>query len=154
MNALQDKEPRFTTRSLVRGGMIAAIYVALTLLPILTADAVPGLFVGCLLGNLLGGSVWFDVLLGALATLLAALCTRALRRRPVVAAIFPTVFNGLIVGPVVYFAYTRPAGEPVSMSLLLLCMGAVALGELTVCYALGMPMLLALKKLPRGVVSD
>ena len=116
---------RFTTRSIVRAGLIAAIYVvltlifqpisfgaiqfriaeALTLMPILTLDAVPGLFVGCLLANLLGGGVWFDVVLGSIATLLAALCTRKFRSKPVVAAIFPTIFNGLIVGPVVYFAH-------------------------------------------------
>ena len=160
--------------SLARSAMIAAIYVVLTLLfapisfgaiqfrvaealmllPVLTVDAVPGLFVGCLLGNLLGGSVWFDVLLGALATLLAAIFARKWRNRPLLAAFSPVLFNGLIVGPVVYFAYTRPAGEPVSASLLLLCMGAVALGELAVCYALGLPMIFALKKLPRGVISD
>ncbi len=162
---------RFDTHSIARAGMVAAIYVvltlvfkpisfsqsgmlqfriseALTLLPVLTIDAVPGLFIGCLLANLLGGGIWFDVVLGSIATLLAAICTRAARNRPAVAAIFPAIFNGLIVGPVVYFAYTRPAGDPINTGTLLLCMGAVALGELVVCYVLGLPMLHALKKLP------
>ena len=82
-----------STRSLTRAALIAAIYAlltvifqpisfgavqfriseALTLLPVLMPDAVPGLFIGCLLSNLLGGGVWFDVLLGSAATLLAAL---------------------------------------------------------------------------------
>ena len=74
---------------LVQGAMIAAIYVALTLslmpisygpiqfrvsealciLPFFTPAAVPGLFVGCLLSNLLGGLVPMDVICGSLATL-------------------------------------------------------------------------------------
>ena len=170
-------QSRFSTRGLVRAGLIAAIYVvltlifqpisfsmnspiqfriseALTLLPILTADAMPGLFIGCLLGNWLGGGVWFDVVLGSIATLLAALCTRKFRSKPVVAAIFPTIFNMLIVGPVVYFAYVRAPGDPVSIPTLLINMGAVALGELVVCYVLGLPMLYGLKKLPENVLGE
>ena len=161
--------PRFTTRSIVNAGLIAAVYVvltmifqpisfgpvqfriaeALTLLPILTADAVPGLFVGCLLGNWLGGGIWFDVALGSVATLLAALCTRKFRDKPLIAAIFPTIFNGLIVGPVVYFAYVRAPGAPVNVPTLVFNMATVALGELVVCYVLGLLMIYALKKLPK-----
>ena len=156
--------------SLARSAMIAAIYVvltllfapisfgaiqfrvaeALTLLPILTVDAVPGLFIGCLLANLLGGGVWFDVVLGSIATLLAALCTYRTRKSPWLAAIFPTIFNGLIVGPVVYFAYVRAPGDPVSVPTLLFNMGTVAFGGLVVCYVLGLPMVFGLKKLPKS----
>ena len=159
---------RSFSHTLARAGVIAAIYVvltmifqpisfgaiqfriaeALTLMPILTADAVPGLFIGCLLANLLGGGVWFDVVLGSIATLLAALCTRKFRDKPFLAAIFPTIFNGLIVGPVVYFAYVRAPGDPVSLPTLLFNMSTVALGELVVCYILGLPMIYGLKKLP------
>ena len=174
MAASKSKKPLFTTLSIVRGGLIAAIYVvltlifqpisfgaiqfriaeALTLLPILTSQAVPGLFVGCLLANWLGGGIWFDVVLGSIATLLAAICTRLARRRPVVAAIFPTLFNGMIVGPVVYYAYVRAPGDPVSLPTLLVTMGTVALGELVVCYALGIPMVYGLKKLPPKLFGD
>ena len=174
MNYSETKRPVFDTHSLARAGVIAALYVvltlifqpisfgaiqfrvaeALTLLPILTADAVPGLFVGCLLANALGGGVWFDVVLGSIATLLAALCTRKFRDKPILAAIFPTIFNGLIVGPVVYFAYVRAPGDPVSIPTLLFNMGTVAFGELVVCYVLGLIMIYALKKLPRGVFGE
>ena len=172
MNTTENK-PRFTTRSLVNAGLIGAIYVALTmifqpisfgaiqfriaealtLLPILTFDAVPGLFVGCVIANLLGGGVWFDVVLGSIATLLAAICTRQLREKRIVAALMPTVFNGLIVGPVVYFAYVRAPGDPVSVPTLLFNMATVAFGELVVCYALGLPFLYALGKLPKGTMG-
>ena len=174
MNKNTGIKRRFDTLALTRAGMTAAIYVvltlifqpisfgaiqfriaeALTLLPILTVDAVPGLFVGCLLANLLGGGVWFDVVLGSIATLLAAICTRLLRKKRIVAALMPTVFNGLIVGPVVYFAYVRAPGDPVSVPTLLFNMATVAFGELVVCYILGLPMIYGLKKLPRKVFGE
>ena len=174
MTEINARSSRFSTRAIVDAGLIAAIYVvltlifqpisfgaiqfriaeALTLLPILTANAVPGLFVGCLLANLLGGGVWFDVALGSVATLLAALCTRKFREKPLLAAIFPTVFNGLIVGPVVYFAYVRAPGAPVSVPTLLFNMATVAFGELVVCYILGLLMIQALKKLPKKTLGE
>ena len=168
MNRTASNHSRFSTRGLAMGGMVAAIYVVLTLIfqpisfgaiqfriaevmtltPILSPYAVTGLFVGCLLANWLGGGIWFDVVLGAIATLLAAICTRKFRAKPALAAIFPTIFNGLIVGPVVYFAYIRAPGAPISVPTLLFNMATVALGELAVCYTLGLPMIYGLKKLP------
>ena len=168
------KTERFNTLTLARGGVIAAVYLvltlifqpisfraiqfrvaeALTLMPLLTLDAVPGLFVGCLLGNWLGGGIWFDVALGSVATLLAAICTRRLRSRPALAALMPALFNGLIVGPVVYFAYVRAPGAPVSVPTLLFNMATVAFGELVVCYALGLPMVYGMKKLPPRLFGE
>ena len=168
MNHTSNNSPCFSTRGLAIGSMVAAIYVVLTLIfqpisfgaiqfriaevmtlmPIMTPYAVPGLFVGCLLANWLGGGIWFDVALGSIATLLASICTRRFREKPPLAAIFPTIFNGLIVGPVVYFAYVRAPGDPVSVPTLLFNMATVAFGELAVCYALGLPMIYGLKKLP------
>ena len=174
MNHTSGNNPRFSTRGLALGGMVAAIYVVLTLIfrpisfgaiqfriaevmtlmPILSPYAAPGLFVGCLLANWLGGGVWFDVALGSIATLLAAICTRKCREKPPLAAIFPTIFNGLIVGPVVYFAYVRAPGDPVSVSTLLFNMATVAFGELVVCYILGLLMIHGLKKLPKKTLGE
>lgn len=159
---------KLTTRSLTRAALIAALYLLLTivfqaisfgavqfrvsealmLLPVLTVDAVPGLFVGCVLANLLGGGIWYDVVLGSIATLLAAIFARKLRNRPVLAAAMPVLFNGLIVGPVVYFAYVRAPGEAVNWLVLLSSVGTVALGELGVCYVLGIPLLKMLRRIP------
>lgn len=170
----ENKKALYSTKGLAIGGMVAAIYVvltlifqpisfgaiqfriaeAMTLMPIMTPYAMPGLFVGCLLANWLGGGIWFDVLLGSVATLLATICTRKFRDRPALAAIFPTIFNGLIVGPVVYFAYVRAPGDPVSVPTLLFNMGTVALGELAVCYVLGLPMIYGLKKLPSKLFEE
>ena len=170
----ENKRALYSARGLAMGGMVAAIYVVLTLIfqpisfgaiqfriaevmtlmPIMTPYAVPGLFVGCLLANWLGGGIWFDVALGSIATLLAAICTRKFRAKPPLAAIFPTIFNGLIVGPVVYFAYVRAPGDPVSVGTLLFNMATVAFGELVVCYVLGLPMIYALKKLPQKLFGE
>lgn len=174
MNRTSGNNPFFSTRGLATGGMIAAIYIALTLIfqpisfraiqfriaevmtlmPIVTPYAIPGLFVGCLLANWLGGGIWFDVVLGSIATLLAAICTRKCRARPPVAAIFPTIFNGLIVGPVVYFAYIHAPGDPISIPTLLFNMLTVAFGELAVCYVLGLPMIAVLKRLPKKLFDE
>ena len=154
--------------SMTRAAIIAAIYClltvifqpvsfgavqfrvaeALTLLPIITPDAVPGLFVGCLIANLLGGGIWYDVVLGSIATLLAALAVRALRNRLHIAAAMPAIFNGLIIGPVVYFAYVRAPGAPVSWPVLLSSMVTVAIGEVVVCYVLGIIVVRALHHVP------
>lgn len=114
-------------RQLTLAGVIAAVYTVLTLcipvasfgmmqlrlsevltvLPVFTAAAVPGLSVGCLLANLLGlcfglTGAW-DLLFGTAATLLAAVLTRKLRNvrwfgLPVLSALMPVLFNAVIVG--------------------------------------------------------
>ena len=115
----------FNVRYLTKAAVVAALYAALTLafqpisfgqvqfriaealtaLPLLMPEAIPGLFVGCLIANLFGGGVLLDVILGSLATLTAALFTRKLRSKPPAALAMPVLLNGLVVGPVVYFFY-------------------------------------------------
>lgn len=145
------------TRNLTRAAVIAAAYCALTLLlrpisygeiqlrvsealtllPILTPAAVPGLFMGCLLANLLGGSTIIDIVFGSLATLCAALATRKLRNKPVLAALAPVLFNAVIIGLVLHGMSNMP---------LWLTMLWIGLGEAAACYALGLPLLYLLKK--------
>ena len=161
------------TRFLARAGIIAALYAAttivlapisygavqcrvseaLTLLPMLTPAAVPGLFLGCLIANLLGSGVWYDVIFGSLTTLAAALLTRRLQDRPFLASLPPVLLNGLVVGGVVYFAYEYTPGAPVSAAQLLLPMGSVALGEAVACCVLGVILMKALKKLPPKILN-
>lgn len=161
------------TRFLARAGIIAALYAAttiflapisygavqcrvseaLTLLPMLTPAAVPGLFLGCLIANLLGSGVWYDVIFGSLTTLAAALLTRRLKDRPFLASLPPVILNGLIVGGVVYFAYEYTPGAPVSAAQLLLTMGSVALGEAVACCVLGVILMKALRKLPDKILN-
>lgn len=112
---------------LTRAAIIAALYVALTLLsaslnlafgpiqlrfaealcilPAFTPAAIPGLFVGCILANLLGGAIPLDVVFGSLATLLGALGTYALRERPLFSLVPPVAANTVIVPLLLYYAY-------------------------------------------------
>lgn len=158
----------FQVKSLARAGMIAAIYAALTLifvpisfnavqfriseamtvLPMLLPEAVPGLAVGCLVANILGCAVGCaalpDVIGGTLATLIAAILTRMLRKKPVLAMASPVVINGLIVGPLVYFCYEYKS--IFSLGALSFTVFTVTLGEAVVVAILGT---LLIKVLPR-----
>lgn len=148
----------FTTRFVARAAAIGAVYAALTLilapisygqvqlrvsealtlLPVLTPAAVPGLFVGCLIANLLGSASALDVIFGSLATLLAALLTRRLRNRSALAALPPVVMNALIVGGVLSYTLSLP---------LFATMGWVGLGEALACFVLGLPLLRVARRL-------
>ena len=106
------------TSFIVRSAIIAALYFALTyvfqpisfgvvqfrisevltVLPFFTATAIPGLFVGCLLSNiLLGGLGLLDMILGSAATLIAAFLTYKFKNKWL-APLPPVVVNGVLVG--------------------------------------------------------
>ena len=118
------------TRGMVYASAIAAIYVvltlvsaaaglsgggiqfrlseALTVLPVFTGAAVPGLFIGCAIANLVTGALPWDVAIGSLATLIGAYLTYRFRNRPKLAPVFPILSNGLIVPFVLKYVYTFP----------------------------------------------
>ena len=137
---------------LAQGAVIAAVYVvltvvfapfsfsevqvriseALTILPVFTPAAVPGLLVGCLLGNIVGGAPMPDVVFGSLATLLGAVGTWLLRKwKPVVAILPPILSNMLIIPFVLRYAYDLALPIP-------LMMASVGLGEVMSCGVLGL----------------
>ena len=115
------------TRDLAIGGMIAALYVvltyvaqlfglasgaiqvriseSLTLMPVLFPTAVPGLTIGCLLANLLTGCAPWDVVFGTLATLIGAVGTWLLRKKPYLSWIPPVLSNTIIVPIVLMKVY-------------------------------------------------
>ena len=152
------------TMKLAVGAMVAALYVvltvlaaqfnlasgaiqvrfseALTIMPVFTAAAVPGLTVGCVLANLLTGCAAWDVVFGSLATLIGAVGTRLLRNKPLLAWIPPTVSNMAIV-PVVLI---RVYGVPGAWWFLALTVGA---GEVIACGVLGLLLWRALKNVPQ-----
>lgn len=140
---------KMSTKMIVQGALIAAVYVVLTMvfrplsfgrenaiqcriselltvLPVFTPAAVPGLFVGCLLGNLLGGAAVPDIIFGSLTTLLAAFGTYYLRKNRILAVLSPIVLNGLIVGGYLPFVY----GIPMPVWLSMVC---VAAGQVISC---------------------
>ena len=76
---------------------------ALTILPYFTPAAIPGLFVGCIIANILGGAIVWDVVFGSIATLIGAIGTYLLRKHkwlapvPPIAMFFVTVGAGEII---------------------------------------------------------
>jgi uncharacterized membrane protein len=78
---------------------------ALTILPIFTPAAIPGLVVGCLLANILTGCALWDIVFGTLATLIGAIGTYLLRKHSILALIPPIVSNTLIIPPVLMYVY-------------------------------------------------
>lgn len=151
----------FSVKSAAKAAVIAALYVvltyvfawcasgavqvrvaeALTILPMFTAAAVPGLAIGCLIANLLTGCALWDVVFGTLATLLGAIGTHLLRKRGFLAMVPPILANTLIVPWVLHFVY----GDAWPIWLLMFTVGA---GEVISCGGLGGLLMVTLKKYP------
>ena len=103
---------------------------ALTILPLFTSAAVPGLFLGCILGNLFGGAVILDVIGGSLATLIGAFLGYRLRNNRWLVPVPTVIANALIVPFVLRYGY----GMQLPILLMVLY---VFLGEMTGSYLLG-----------------
>lgn len=166
--------------SLVHAAVIAALYVvltmlanslglanyaiqvrfseALTILPFFTPAAIPGLFIGCLLSNILTGCMPLDVLFGSLATLIGAvgtyfLCGQARasaqtsRSKTWLASLPPILANTLIVPFVLAYVYKFEGSIPYFMI-------TVALGEIISCGLLGMMLLKTLQKYRKYIFPE
>ena len=160
---------------IAQAGIIAAVYVVLTvvfaplafkevqvrfaemltILPFFFPAAVPGVFIGCVIGNIFGGAVLPDVVFGSLATLIGALGTyligksyrkkkneqskpfsgefsaqKSITTNLIFASIPPIVANTLIVPFVLKYAY----GVPMTIPLMMFTVG---IGEVISCGILG-----------------
>ena len=162
------KTVRIRTIFMAQAAMIAALYIvltfianafglanhaiqvrfseALTVLPFFTPAAVPGLFIGCLLSNILTGCALPDIVFGSLATLLGALGTYALRRWKWCAPLSPILANTIIVPLILVYGY----GLLIEGMSLVQCLGfyclTVGAGEVISCGILGMILLMSLEK--------
>ena len=164
MNQKKDKHVLL----LVQAAMIAALYVVLTfianalglasqaiqvrfsealsILPYFTPAAVPGLFIGCLLSNILTGCALPDIVFGSLATLVAAILTRKLRKNKWMAPLPPIAANAIVVPFVLLYAY---GVGPLWFTFL-----TVTAGEIISCGVLGMLLLFALQKYAGRLFSE
>jgi len=152
---------RFSVKELTFAAVVAALYAALTLalapisfgtvqfrisevlciLPFFFPSSIWGLFVGCILANLIGGYGILDIVFGSLATLGAAFCTSRIKFRPL--AVFPPViFNAVIVGAVLAWTLAR-ATFLRSFVIFGLQVGG---GEAAVMYILGLPLIYLLPR--------
>ncbi|MCR5357863.1 MAG: QueT transporter family protein [Lachnospiraceae bacterium] len=126
------------------GAMQVRIAEALTIMPLFTPVAIPGLFVGCIIANIMGGAIVWDVIFGSLATLIGAALGYVLRKNRWLVPIPAVVSNSVIVPLVLKYGY----GMDMPLYLLVIY---VALGEIVGCYLLGE--LLATALLKRGFIG-
>lgn len=124
---------------------------ALCILPFFFPGTAWGVFVGCIVANLLSPAGLLDVVFGSLATLLCVLCVlwgrRRLAKRPWLARIFtcamPVLWNALIVGAVLAYLAVPLALFPATFVIYAL---EVAAGETIVMFAIGLPLMIYLPK--------
>lgn len=163
-----------STKKIARAGIIGALYVLLslltlpvasgaiqfrasellTILPLLFPEAVPALFIGCALSNLLTGCALLDVVLGSVVTLIAGiltyLCGKFLKRtalKIIIGGFFPTVLNAFILPLIWVLCYGAPEYVYIVQSAILLVSQSV------VIYALGTPTYLGIKKMRDDGIS-
>lgn len=160
---------KLSIRKIAFSAAIAAVYAALTMatasfsygpiqfrvaevlniLPFFFPETVWGLFVGCLIANLISTYGIFDLVFGSLASLLAALAVMAIGRAgrqrtgaKVLACVMPALFNGVIVGAVIAWS-TVPGAF---FTAFWLDAAEVAAGELAVMFVIGLPLMIWLPK--------
>ncbi len=156
-------------RFLVVGALIAAVYAGLTylmaffglaygpiqlrvsevltILPLFTPAAIPGLAVGCFIANIASFNP-IDMIFGTIATLLAAIFTYLFRnikwfKLPLLSLVCPVVFNGIIVGLEIAFFFTEGKATLLNFAV---SAAWVALGEAVICILLGIPFYFAIRK--------
>ena len=156
------------TKKLARAGIIASLYVILSLitfpvasgaiqfrlsealcvLPLIFIEAVPALFVGCALSNLITGCALFDVLFGSLVTLFSAVLTfifgKIIKNTPLkitVGGFFPVIFNALFLPLIWVWCYGALEYMYVYQALFLFISQSISI------YALGTPLFLSVIRL-------
>jgi uncharacterized membrane protein len=158
---------KITTRQMTVAAIVGALYAALTLLssvfgiaygpvqfrfsealcvlPFLFPETAWGLFAGCWVANLLSPYGLPDMIIGSLATLIAALWTSKCRSKWL-APLPPVVCNGILVGAVL--AWQQTGFGDAFLPAFLFNGGSVALGEAAVCFILGLVLLRTMEKTP------
>ena len=124
---------------LASGAIQVRLSVILTVMPVVTPYAIPGLFIGCVLANILTGCALWDVVFGSLATLIGAIFTYLLRKHNLLAVIPPILSNAIIVPFVLLFVYSL---EGTYWYFFL----TVGIGEVISCGVFGAILLKTLKK--------
>lgn len=124
------------------GAVQVRISEALTVLSFFTPAAVPGLFVGCIAANIMSPYGLADLIFGSAASLIGAIGSYLLRKKPLLVPLAPVISNGIIVGAMLYYVYEVPL--PLIVQMLY-----VALGEVVACYAIGYPLMKYLNKYKR-----
>ena len=163
-----------TTKQLCRAGVIAALYVALTyvfmpfaygpfqirpaealcILPLFFPEAVPALYVGCMLSNLSSPFLIYDVFLGSITTLLAALGTylvgRSIKNEPLkllLGGAFPVVLNAIFIPFIIVVLIGDLGGFASAFTAYGFFAGSFLLTQTVWVYGLGVPLYFSIKRL-------
>lgn len=156
-----------TTLYITQAAVIAALYVALTyvsnalglaynavqfrlsevltVLPVFTPAAIPGLAIGCVIANVSSPFGIADIICGSIATLSAAVMTRMCRNItvkgiPLLSLLPPVIFNALIIGLEIWYFSGRTA------EIFFVSAFEIAVGQAVMCIAAGIPFIHAVKK--------
>ena len=167
----------WTTARLCRAGVIAALYVALTyafgglahngflqirpaealcILPIFFVEAIPALYVGCMLSNLTSPFAVYDIFIGSLATLLAAVFSYMVGRffkndgvKFGLGGLFPVLFNALIIPLVIVFLCGDMGGKDAAVSAYLFFATSLFVSESVWVYGLGAPLYFFVRRMQK-----
>ena len=162
-----EKMKSLTTKKIARAGLIAGVYTltamitfpissgaiqlrlseALCVLPFLFIEAVPALFIGCMLSNIITACAFLDVILGSVITLVSAMLTYLTGKlikntvvKIIVGGLFPVLINAFIL-PIIWLIYGAPQYAYIVQVAFLV------VGQALAVYAVGAPLYLVLKKL-------
>jgi len=149
------------TKTLTQSAVIAALYIVFTLLSnafglsggavqcrlsemlyalaLFTPSAVYGLFIGCLLSNIITNGIILDIILGSIATLIGAFFAHKLRANPFLALSMPIISNSIIIPLVLRYGYGYVGTLPYFVL-------TVTVGEIISCGILGILLFQLLKK--------
>lgn len=153
---------KFSLHKIVAAALIASIYAALTLmlaplsygevqfrvaealtvLPFFSSFSIWGLFIGCIISNILSPIGPLDMIFGSLATLIAAIMTyyigkSNLKYKRYIAPLPAVIVNAVIIGILIGYSANIPFILPALQ---------VGFGQLVICYVLGLPLLIAIEK--------
>ena len=127
------------TLGLASGAIQVRLSEILTVMPVFTPFAIPGLFIGCILANVLTGCALWDVVFGSLATLIGAIGTYLLRKHNLLSVVPPILANAIIVPFVLLFVYSLDGTY-------FYFFATVGIGEVISCGIFGTILLKSLKK--------
>ena len=160
---------KLSTKTLCRAGIIAALYFAvtacfgslaygplqirpaeaLTILPLFFPEAIPGLFIGCMLSNLFSGYGLPDIVFGSLITLLASVATyfsgkfiKNTAAKIVVGGAFPVFLNAFGVPLIILLT----GGIDGGFTAYLICVAEFLLTQTIWIYGLGTPLYLVINR--------
>lgn len=171
----------FTAKRICRAGIISALYVAMTcafgaigyqgfleirpaealcILPLFYAEAIPALYIGCMLSNVISLYGVYDIFLGSLATLIAAVCTyfvgRILRNhiaKVAVGGFFPVIVNACLVPVIIVVLYGQSDGYATATIAYWMYFASMVVTQSLWVYALGIPLYYFVYRMQKKGVS-